>query len=74
MERVRIKLIKNADSINVVSNEEGYYAKGISSRKLEGEEYEYAYLDQNDIQVLAKCVAKEFKKNKKKHSNSIKKS
>lgn len=69
MDRVRIKLVKNEGSVNVISNEDSYKAKGIKSRDLEGEEYEYAYLGQHDIQVLAKHVAKELRnirKNKKK--------
>lgn len=77
MDRVRIKLVKNEGSVNVISNEDSYKAKGIKSRDLEGEEYEYAYLGQHDIQVLAKHVAKELRnirKNKKKKidNNNVK--
>ena len=58
MDKVRIKLVKSGDSINVISNEESYYANGVSSRKLEGEEYEYITLSENDLMVLAKHVDK----------------
>lgn len=69
MEKVRIKLIKNEDSINVISNEDSYYAKGIKSRKLGGEEYEYAYLNQEDLEVLSKLVAKKLRSTRRKKYN-----
>lgn len=70
MEKVRIKLVKNEDSINVISNEESYYAKGISRKRvLEGEEYEYAYLTQEELSRLSRLVAKELKHSKKKKHN-----
>lgn len=66
MEKVRIKLIKNEDSINVISTEESYYAKGVNGRKLEGDKFEYAYLDTTDIRKLSKIVAKELRNSKTK--------
>ena len=69
MEKVRIKLVKNEGSTNVVSNEESYYAKGINSRKLEGENYEYAYLNQADLEVLSKLVAKKLRSTRRKKYN-----
>ena len=69
MEKVRIKLVKNEGSTNVVSNEESYYAKGINSRKLEGENYEYAYLNQEDLEVLSKLVAKKLRSTRRKKYN-----
>lgn len=69
MEKVRIKLVKNEGSTNVVSNEDSYYAKWINSRKLEGENYEYAYLNQADLEVLSKLVAKKLRSTRRKKYN-----
>lgn len=69
MEKVRIKLVKNEGSTNVVSNEDSYYATGINSRKLEGENYEYAYLNQADLEVLSKLVAKKLRLTRRKKYN-----
>lgn len=45
IEEQKIKIVKNEGSINVISNEEIYYAKGISRvRNLKGKKFIYKYL------------------------------
>lgn len=42
IETQKIKIVKNKYSINIISDDSVYYAKGISrKRKLKGNEYKY---------------------------------